>query len=398
MADLRPVFSTGVPGVDAALSLATAVWSQFKLLGATSAAAAATAPRIQQVAGLLADVCASGTADGLHSALAEMSDALMTAREAAAAALPLAAGASWAARLCHFVGRFVHAFSRGDALRAVNDRLDRAIVMMQAKVGLLSAEKLAAMGDMMARGESALRAMSEAAARSHIEEMAALIELKVDVKQLAAAQTRVLEQLAAHVDDLVGAAAGGGGACRCGCRCCGAPQSCIRGSQCSLEGCRDTHPVRDPARFSDQLTATGSLSWCARHSMWHASDRGFFCFSNGDWTENYINREKLHASQVPAVELRRVGYKNVDELKRGGYDALELKDCGFLCAELRSGGYSASELKAAGFDVRALKMAGFEEGYLEAAGFSDAELTAAGFAPRPPKRSFQERLDALRAR
>ena len=119
--------TTGIPGVDAALSLASRLWTQYKALGATSAAAAAIVPRLASVLGLVNDVADRRVAPSMGAELAEVADALAAARDAADAAAPLAGTAGWLSRAYSGVGHFATAKTLGDALAIVNARLDRAI-------------------------------------------------------------------------------------------------------------------------------------------------------------------------------------------------------------------------------------------------------------------------------
>ena len=116
------------------LSTASLLIRQFQTLSSSSADAQATLRRLSASADLLQLISASpGAWEAAPVQLEAMGEALSLAREAAEAALPLAAkDASWFSRAWRGMGRFAKAKTLAAALVSVNDALDRAIQALNA--------------------------------------------------------------------------------------------------------------------------------------------------------------------------------------------------------------------------------------------------------------------------
>lgn len=149
------LLSTGVPVVDFALTVAGRVYASYELLSKNYADANHTLNHIKGVAGIVRQVAGAGLAGRLKPQITEVCKALDDAEDAANAALPLAReeGSSWMSGIWRGTKRFAFSGTICQALIDVNDRLGRAIQLLQASLAVDTKQDTVALREAQARIE-----------------------------------------------------------------------------------------------------------------------------------------------------------------------------------------------------------------------------------------------------
>ena len=120
--------TTGVPGVDLALGIASRVYNRYKQLSKHS----------ESARHIVRQIATAGLAERLSRQVGDVCAILEEAGEAAIAATPLqtSGGSLWLSKVFNGTKRFVFSGSIGDALNEVNKRLDRSIQLLQASLAV----------------------------------------------------------------------------------------------------------------------------------------------------------------------------------------------------------------------------------------------------------------------
>ena len=107
------ILTTGVPGVDLALGVASRVYTRYKQLSKNSESAVHTMNYLVAVARIVRQIATAGLAERLSSQIGAVCAVLEEAEDAAIAATPLATsgGSSWLSKIFNGTKRFAFAGS-----------------------------------------------------------------------------------------------------------------------------------------------------------------------------------------------------------------------------------------------------------------------------------------------